>query len=83
MHAIDVDECDAQHGQRSIVKRRLSVGGLVVAVRRWKSEGRTVLLADSGRPFFDPAGLTEKLRFDVDVPLVVEGVSARTVRVFS
>jgi predicted nicotinamide N-methyase len=51
-------------------------------VRRWTSEGRTVVLADSGRPFFDPAGLPERARFEVMVPRVVEGVSTRTVRVF-
>ena len=51
-------------------------------VRRWKSEGRLVVLADSGRPFFDAAGLPERLRFDVDVPYAVEGVAHRTVRVF-
>ncbi|MDP2340661.1 MAG: methyltransferase domain-containing protein [Deltaproteobacteria bacterium] len=65
-----------------VVYNRNTGLAFAACVRAWKSEGRTVVLADSGRPFFDPAGLPERLRFDVDVPRAVEGVSTRIVRLF-
>lgn len=50
-------------------------------LRRWRQDKR-LIVADSGRPFFDPAGLPQTDEFVVDVPRGVEGVDVRTVRVF-
>lgn len=43
---------------------------------------KTVLVADSGRPFFDPGPLTLISERDVDVPVAVEGKGARRVRLY-
>lgn len=54
-----------------------------VAVEAWRKQGRTVLLADAGRPFFNPAGLTMIWEGAVDVPKSVEGVSTRRCRIWA
>jgi len=55
---------------------------VVAAVRRWRTAGRTVIVADSGRPFFDADDLVEFAAFDVDVARAVEGVDRRRVRLY-
>jgi predicted nicotinamide N-methyase len=55
---------------------------LVQRARVWRARGIDVVLADSGRPFFDPDGAAAVARFDVAVPLCVEGVARRTVTVY-
>jgi predicted nicotinamide N-methyase len=52
------------------------------AVARWVAQGKTVLLADGGRPFFSHAGLPLVFEADVAVARSVEGVGMRHVRVF-
>ena len=52
------------------------------SVRVWRAQGRTLVLADSGRPFFDAGDLQQRLLFEVDVPRALEGVSRRVVRVY-
>ena len=51
-------------------------------VAAWIANGKRVLLADSGRPFFDACGLVEVSRCDVAVPKIVDGVSTRSVRIY-
>jgi predicted nicotinamide N-methyase len=41
-----------------------------------------IVLADSGRPFFDACGLAPVSAFAVEVPRAVEGVTTRTVRIY-
>jgi len=53
------------------------------AVARWLQQDKTVVLADAGRPFFNPAGLKVIWEGDVEVPRRVEGVSTRRCRVWS
>lgn len=55
---------------------------LVERARSWRARGMDVVLADSGRPFFSADGAPALARFDVAVPLAVEGVSVRTVTVY-
>ncbi len=50
-------------------------------LRSW-TRNRRVIVADSGRPFFDAAGLAQTDEFVVDVPRGVEGVDVRVVKVF-
>jgi predicted nicotinamide N-methyase len=52
------------------------------AVARWRAQGKTVLLADGGRPFFNDCGLPLMFEADVAVARSVEGVGRRHVRVF-
>lgn len=49
--------------------------------RRWIAAGKQVVLADSGRPFFDDIGLPVRATFSVPVPRGVEGRDVRDVRV--
>jgi predicted nicotinamide N-methyase len=53
------------------------------ALARWKAEGREVLVADSGRPFFDPNGLVARRHIDVEVPRGVEGKTTRRATLYS
>lgn len=53
------------------------------AVARWRARGARVVLADSGRPFFDPQGLPLLVKREVDVPKVVDGVARRVVRLYA
>ena len=57
--------------------------GAVLAqrARRWIAAGKRVVLADSGRPFFDDVDLPVRARFTVPVPRGVEGKDVRNVRV--
>lgn len=55
---------------------------LVQRVRAWRNAGRDVVLADSGRPFFDADGAPAVARYEVAVPLAVEGVARRTVTLY-
>ncbi len=55
---------------------------LATRVRQWLRAGKRVVLADSGRPFFDDVGLPVRARFTVPVPRGVEGKDVRDVRVF-
>lgn len=52
------------------------------ALATWRAEKREVIVADSGRPFFDPAGLTRLIAYDVDTPRVLDGKAKRTVTVY-
>jgi predicted nicotinamide N-methyase len=51
-------------------------------VRAWQQRGVDVVLADSGRPFFDPGVAVAVARFVVPVPVAVEGTGTRTVTVW-
>lgn len=51
------------------------------AVAWWRRRSR-VVLADSGRPFFDPCGMPVLVEYDIPVPPDVEGVATRIVRVY-
>jgi predicted nicotinamide N-methyase len=55
---------------------------LVQRARSWRAAGKDVVLADSGRPFFDADGAPVVARHDVAVPFAVEGVTRRTVTVY-
>lgn len=44
--------------------------------------GATVLVADAGRAYFDPAGMDLLAEFHVDVPSDLEGTQRRTARVY-
>lgn len=59
---------------------------MIAALALWARQGRQVLVADSGRPFFaevrHAADLVEKLAVEVDVPRGVEGQGRRTARVY-
>ena len=57
--------------------------GAVLArrARHWLTAGKRVVLADSGRPFFDDVGLPQRAQFTVAVPRGVEGKDVREVRV--
>jgi predicted nicotinamide N-methyase len=52
------------------------------AARAWRRRSRLVL-ADSGRPFFDPCGLPLLDRYEVPVPTRVEGATTRTVLMYT
>lgn len=58
-------------------------GQLCDAIERWLEAGVTVVVADSGRPFFSPGPLTCAFEAEVAVPAIVEGASTRTVRVYT
>lgn len=59
---------------------------MIRALTLWRGQGRQVLVADSGRPFFADvrraAGLVERLRVEVKVPRGVEGETRRTAVVY-
>lgn len=44
--------------------------------------GKRVLVADAGRTYFDPAGMTLLAEYDVAVPHDLEGVAQRTARIY-
>lgn len=52
------------------------------ALMGWRAHGREVIVADSGRPFFDPRGLEPLCAFDVDTPVTLDGKAQRTVTVY-
>jgi predicted nicotinamide N-methyase len=51
-------------------------------VRSWRTRGVDVVLADSGRPFFEADGALPVARYEVEVPRAVEGVTSRVVTVY-
>jgi predicted nicotinamide N-methyase len=53
------------------------------AVPSWRERGAHVVLADSGRPFFDDCGLPRILEVEVPVPPSVDGVDRRRVCVYA
>lgn len=52
------------------------------ALAAWQKQKRVVIVADSGRPFFDATGLTRLVAYDVDTPRVLDGKSKRTVTLY-
>lgn len=56
---------------------------LLDAIEGWLEAGVTVIVADSGRPFFSPGPLACVFEAEVVVPAIVEGASTRNVRVFT
>lgn len=58
--------------QRSLLAR---------AIETWCARA-VVVLADSGRPHFDPCGLPVVLEREVNVPRALDGATSRTVRVY-
>jgi len=52
------------------------------AVAWWRRRSR-VVLADSGRPFFDPCGMPVLVEYEIPVPPGLEGVATRIVRVYA
>lgn len=54
---------------------------LATRAKAWSST-KQLVLADSGRPFFDPAGLRAVASWVVAVPRFVEGTSERTVVIY-
>lgn len=65
-----------------LVSRQAQRAPFAAAVTTWRSRNVRIVLADSGRPFFDPQGLP--LLFAARVPLTsaVDGAGEREVRVF-
>jgi predicted nicotinamide N-methyase len=53
------------------------------AVAAWTARGARVVLADGGRPFFDPCGKALVVERDVPVPRVVDGGTVRRVRLYA
>lgn len=53
------------------------------AVAAWRARGARVILADSGRPFFDPQGLSLLQEHTVRTSSRVDGTGSRTVRVWA
>lgn len=51
-------------------------------VERARAAGARVLVADAGRAYFDPAGLRFLAGYTIPVPRDLEGVDARTARVY-
>ena len=54
---------------------------LARAIETWRARA-VVVLADSGRPHFDPCGLPLVLERTVNVPRALDGATSRTVRVY-
>jgi predicted nicotinamide N-methyase len=73
----DVVLCSDLAYERSQAPRQRRV--LERAVER----GAAVLVADAGRKYFDPAGMTQVAEYDVDVPQDLEGTTTRTARVYA
>ena len=51
-------------------------------LRRARDAGATVLAADAGRAYFDPAGFSLLAEYELDVPDDLEGVDRRIARVY-
>jgi predicted nicotinamide N-methyase len=66
-----------------LVSREAQRAPFAEAVRAWRARGARVLLADSGRPFFDAQGLTLLLEQTVSATSRVDGSGARTVRLYA
>lgn len=65
-----------------LVSREAQRAPFAAAVASWRAAGADVVLADSGRPFFDPQGLPLAFTERVAVSSRVDGEGARTVRVY-
>jgi len=76
-----VDVADIVIAADLVYNRELGAA-LATRAKQWLAVGKRVVLADSGRPFFDDVGLPERARFTVPVPRGVEGKDVRDVRVF-
>lgn len=51
-------------------------------LERARRDGATVLIADAGRPYFDPAGLRQLAEYTIAVPQDLEGTTSRLARVY-
>lgn len=65
-----------------LVSRDAQRAPFASAVRQWQERGACVVLADSGRPFFDAQSLPPALEASVAVTSRVDGEGTRRVRVF-
>ena len=65
-----------------LVSRAAQAAPFASAVSAWRTRGARVVLADSGRPFFDPQGMPLLLSYDVPVSSRVDGAGHRVVSVF-
>ncbi|OGQ13273.1 MAG: hypothetical protein A2138_07125 [Deltaproteobacteria bacterium RBG_16_71_12] len=65
-----------------LVSRDAHRAPFAAAIAAWRRRGARLLLADSGRPFFDAQGLPRAFEERVPVASQVDGGGARTVRVF-
>lgn len=75
---VDVDVVIAA----DVVYNRALGAALTQLLRRCRERGIDVVVADSGRPFFDAAGLRAIAVHDVPVPPAVEGTGARRVTLY-
>ncbi len=64
-----------------LVYNQVLGAALATRTKAWSST-KQLVLADSGRPFFDPAGLRAVASWVVPVPRFVEGRSERTVVIY-
>jgi predicted nicotinamide N-methyase len=72
----DVVLCSDMAYERSEAPRQRRV------LERAMRNGATVLVADAGRTYFDPAGMTLLGSYELDVPHDLEGVMRRVARVY-
>lgn len=73
-----LDDTDVVIAADVVYNRELGLA-LARLIGQCRSRGIDVVVADSGRPFFDPAGLAATETSDVPVPFGVEGRSSRRV----
>jgi predicted nicotinamide N-methyase len=74
--ACDVVLCADLGYERSVAPAQRAL------LQRALAAGATVLAADAGRAYFDPAGFSLLAEYDLDVPDDLEGVNRRTARVY-
>ena len=77
LETYDVVLCADLHYERRTTPR------LRALLERARQSGAEVLVADAGRAYFDPTGLTLLAEYDVAVPHDVEGVDTRRARVYA
>jgi predicted nicotinamide N-methyase len=75
--AFDVVLCSDLAYERSQAPRQRRV------LERAAARGAAVLVADAGRKYFDPAGMTLLAEYEVAVPRDLEGTDVRTARVYA
>jgi predicted nicotinamide N-methyase len=73
-----VDDTDVVIAADVVYNRELGLA-LSRLIGQCRSRGIDLVVADSGRPFFDPAGLAPTESSDVPVPFGVEGRASRRV----
>lgn len=61
---------------------RAAAPGQLAFIQAALHAGRTVLVADAGRTYFDDCGLEQLAAYEIRVPDDLEGVSTRTARVY-